>query len=170
MYKTGNSILTVRITVIQEIYKIFGDAVSGVSSNNILLLESRGDYAEFISSYHSDMAVLLDKLTFLGAVYIKPHPTHGISIFLESDAKVMFIDESTPAVMINLTDFAMIVGIQSAALKEVRHTKVVSVIDSFKFTNDAVKLNFNRYLKNDFRSEIQFKLIDQMTPECLIVQ
>lgn len=167
-YKNSGSISTVRIAVGEEIYQLFGVEVSGVSSDNILLFESRGEEAGCFTSYQSDLAELLDKLTLLGTVYIKPHPTHGASKLLESDTRVKMLDESMPAIMINLTNFAMIVGIESAALKEVRHTNVISVIDSFTFASDAVKLNFKSYLKDDSRSEIQFKLIEQLELDCLI--
>jgi len=90
------------------------------------------------------MARLLDKLTFLDTVYMKPHPTIGISKFLKSDKRVKIKDETTLASMINLTHFRLIVGIESTALKEVRHINVVLVIDSFTFANNAVKLNFKR--------------------------
>jgi hypothetical protein len=165
MYENGDGIPAASITVSKEIYQIFGVGVSGVSSNNILLIESRGENAGYFTSNQNDMASMQDKLTFLGTVYIKPHPTHGISKCLDS---VKIIDETTPAAMINLTDFGLFFGIESAALKEVRHINMVSMIDSFTFANEAVKLNFKRYLKDEIRSENQ--LINQLQPDILNVQ
>lgn len=161
-YKNSASIPTLEIKVKQEIYEQFGVSVSGGLSKNILFFESRGEDAGYFSNYQNNLTELLSKLRILGAVYIKPHPTHGISRFLEGD-DLKVLDKSTPAVMINLKDFSMIVGIESAALKEVRHPYLVSVIDSFDFVNNDVKENFKKYLKDMLGPEIQFKSIEQLS-------
>jgi hypothetical protein len=163
-YKNSTSIPTLEIKVKQEIYERFGISVSGGSSKNILLFESRGEDAGYFSNYQKNLTELLGKLRLLGAVYVKPHPTHGISRFIEGDDDLRVLDKSTPAVMINLKDFSMIVGIESAALKETRHPNLVSVIDSFEFVNNDVKENFKKYLNDALCSEIQFKSIDMLNP------
>jgi hypothetical protein len=162
-YKNYASIPTIRIEINEEIYERFGIPFLGGSSKNILLIESRGEDAGYFSNYKNNLTELLDKLKLLGAVYIKPHPTHGISRFLEGDDGVKVFDKSTPAVMINLKEFSMVVGIESAALKEMRHTNLISVIDSFEFVNKDVKVNFKRYLKDTLGSEIQFKSTEQLS-------
>lgn len=161
-YKKSTSIPTLEIEVKQEIYEQFGVSVSGGLSKNILLFESRGEDAGYFSNYQNNFIELLSKLRLMGIVYIKPHPTHGVSRFLKCDDHLKVLDKSTPAVMINLKNFSMIVGIESAALKETRHSNLVSVIDSFEFVNNDVKETFKKYLKDAQGSEIQFKPIEQL--------
>ena len=161
-YKNSASIPILEIEVKQEIYQRFGVSVSGGPSKNILLFESRGEDAGYFTDYQNNLSELLDRLKLLGVVYIKPHPTHGASRFLAADDDLKILNKSTPAVMIDLKDFSMIVGIESAALKEARHPNLVSVIDSFEFVNNDVKENFKKYLSDVSGSEIQFKLIEQL--------
>ncbi len=161
-YKNSASIPTLEIEINQEIYEQFGVSVSGGLTKNVLFFESRGEDAGYFSNYQINLTELLDKLKLLGSVYIKPHPTHGISRFLEGDDELKVLDKSTPAVMINLKNFSMIVGVESAALKEMRHPNLVSVLDSFEFVNNDVKENFKKYLKDVQGSEIQFQRIDQL--------
>lgn len=161
-YANSETIPTIKITVKNEIYEDFGITISGGQSRNILLFESGGEAVEYFSDYRKDLKRLVDKLSLIGVVYIKPHPTHGISSFLEGDARFKFLNQSTPAIMIKLSNFSMVVGIESAALKEIQHSNVVSVIDSFSFVKSSIKHNFKSYLLDQDSNNLKFMSIDEL--------
>ena len=87
---------------------------------------------------------------------MKTHPTYGGSKFLKNDNRFVQLNKSTPATMINLKNFAMVIGIESAALKEIRHKNIVSIIDCFSFNDEKIKKIFKRYLKDGSANKIIF--------------
>ena len=161
-YKNQESIPILDIQVTDSVYKNFGIEISGDSGENILLFESLGEDGSHYMNYRRRLEGLIEQLSKLGTVYIKPHPTYGASKFLENNLMYRFLNGSTPAAMINLKQFKMIVGIDSAALKEVRHHNVISVIDSFDFTDYTVKDSFKTYLQNEAPSKIKFISIEEI--------
>jgi hypothetical protein len=161
-YKDHDAISSLNIEVERSVYKTFGVEVTGGSHRNILLFESLGEDGSHYRNYRERLQELIERLSRIGRVSIKPHPTYGISKFLENDIRCNYLDSSIPAAMINLEKFEMIVGVDSAALKEVSHHNVISVINSFEFSDNTIRDSIKKYLKNGTISEIKFILIEEI--------
>jgi len=162
-YRNSDEIINIDIKLNPEIYEDYGVNISGDSRCNILLLESLGDHSDFYCNYQNQILELVNKLLSNGTVYVKGHPTYGLSKILIDDKRLKYLDQSIPAAMFNLKNFSLIVGIDSAALKEVRHQNIVSVIDSFEVKNEAIKQNFKNYLREGLGNKIKFSSINELS-------
>jgi hypothetical protein len=162
-YRNSDEIINIDVKLSPEIYEDYGVNISGDLSYNILLLESLGDDSDFYCNYQNQLLVLVNKLLSNGTVYVKGHPTYGLSKILRDDKRLKYLDQSIPAAMINLKNFSLIVGIESAALKEFRHQNIVSVIDSFEVKDEAIKQNFKNYLREGLDNKIKFRSINELS-------
>lgn len=131
------------------------------SGTNILLFESNGHVDAHFTNYDEELSRLICTLRSLGEVYVKPHPTRGSSKQLV-DMGVNLLGGEVPASLLNVSAFDAIVGIDSAALKEVRHCKIISVIDSFTFRSADGRAALKKYLQQGDGRNITFATIDEV--------
>lgn len=137
-------------------------SIDAGSGTNILLFESNGQEDAHFTNYDEELSHLIRVLRSLGEVHVKPHPTRGSSKQLvEMGVKVLSGD--VPAAMLNLSTFRAVVGIDSAALKEVRHPNIISVIDSFSFRSAGGKATLKEYLQQGNGRNITFATTDEVT-------
>lgn len=139
----------------------FSVAMTTAPGVNVLLFESNGQEDHHFLNYEAECCLLIGALQSIGTVHVKPHPTRGFSRMLEQ-AGVRVIAAEVPASLLQLDFFDLIVGIDSAALREVRHPRVVSVIDSFSFRSETGKTQIKAYLRQGNGKHIVFSRTEEL--------
>lgn len=151
----------VEMTPSPEMFSRFGRAVTPEPGVNILLFESNGQDDRHFVNYEPELTALLQALQRMGTVYVKPHPSRGYSRLL-AEAGVRTVAAEVPASLLQPEHFAWVVGIDTAALREIRHPRVVSVIDSFSFRSGTGKEQIKAYLRQGNGKHIVFKRTEEL--------
>lgn len=144
-----------------EMFARYGRTLAPEPGVNILLFESNGQDDRHFVNYEPDLRALIEMLQRLGTVYVKPHPSRGYSRLL-AEAGVRTVAAEVPASLLQPEHFAMVVGIDTAALREIRHPRVVSVIDSFSFRSGTGKKQIKAYLRQGNGKDIVFKRTEEL--------
>ena len=144
-----------------EMFARYGRALAPEPGVNILLFESNGQDDRHFVNYEPELRALIETLQRLGTVYVKPHPSRGYSRLL-AEAGVRTVAAEVPASLLQPEHFAMVVGIDTAALREIRHPRIVSVIDSFSFRSGTGKEQIKAYLRQGNGKDIVFKRTEEL--------
>ncbi len=155
-YDTKNNVSDISITIDEKVYSKYGYSVECAhKKKSILFFESNGMTESYFEKYDIELKLIIDFLCDKYDLYIKPHPSHGSSsVWDEYD--VNFLPGYIPAEFINVESFDKVVGIESAALANIRHPKKVSLINFFGFTDESIKHNFQKYITNHSIDDVSF--------------
>lgn len=151
----------VEIAPSAEMFARYARSVAPEPGVNILLFESNGQDDRHFVNYEPELRALIETLQRMGTVYVKPHPSRGYSRLL-AEAGIRTVAAEVPASLLEPEHFAIVVGIDTAALREIRHPRIVSVIDSFSFRSGTGKEQIKAYLRQGNGKDIVFKRTEEL--------
>jgi hypothetical protein len=131
------------------------------NKENLLFFESNGEKDFSFSQYKVDLKKILDIVCIKYNVYIKPHPRLGRSAILDA-YKVKFIPDFIPSELINMNDFNIVLGINSASIATTSHPNSYCLIEMFSFVDDDRKKHLRKYLENNFDTKLNFITLNKL--------
>jgi hypothetical protein len=155
-YQSKSLINNKSISIDNSIYKEYSFRPKFIYSKKpkLIFFESGGRTGYF-SDYEKNLERVLSVISKKFTVYIKPHPTHNYSKIADK-FNILLIEKNTPSEFLNLTEFSVVLGIESASIALVNHDNKISVIDAFVFRDILIKDDFKRYLNDLSPTKIRY--------------
>jgi hypothetical protein len=159
-YQSTSLINNKSVIVNDSIYEIYSFKPKLIDNEKpkLLFFESGGGVDYFLN-YEKSIEAVLNTISKKFIVYIKPHPTHNYSKIVDK-YNLFFLEKNIPSEFFNLTEFSVVLGIESSSIALVNHGNKISVIDAFVFRDILVKDNFKRYL--NYLSSTKIRYIDDI--------
>ena len=149
-----NKINTISIKVNPKDLDGYRYKINSNHKKNLLLFESNGILDKSFVNYQKELTQIILKVIDKYDVYIKPHPRLGYSKFLNT-YKINIIESYIPSELLRISDFDIVLGIDSASIATGQHLNKFSLIDLFEFSDETRK----NYLKNYLNKLSKNKLI-----------
>ena len=145
-YNNKSGIADISIEIDSSIFKKYKKRISVEGKDKTLLFfEGNGAANNYFINYSKDLRMILNTINNKYVIYVKPHPTHGYSSFLD-EYSVTILESYVPAEFIDLDEVSIVLGIESAAIALVKHKTKISMLDKFDFINEQVKEDFRDQL------------------------
>jgi len=155
-YRNNSLIGNKSININDSIYEIYSFRPKLIYSEKpkLVFFESGGD-ADYFADYEKNLETVLNIISKKFIVYIKPHPTHHYSRIVDR-YNFQFLEKHIPSEFLNLSEFSVVLGIESGAIALVNHNNKFSIMNAFKFRDKLVQDNFKRYLNDLSSSKINY--------------
>jgi hypothetical protein len=112
----------------------------------VLLLESNMETYDMHIDYQTDIIHILDLIKNAGLnIYIKPHPRLNHSPFIEKYVSG-FIPKEIPSEFLDVSEFQMVMKIESIASFANDNNNVYSIIELLNYKNESVKNGYRKLL------------------------
>jgi len=149
-----NKINTISIEVNPKNLHGYRYKINSNHKKRVLIFESNGVLDKSFANYQDDLTKIILKVNDKYDIYIKPHPRLGYSQFL-LNYKLNIIDSYIPSELLRISDFDIVLGIDSTSIATGQHLNKLSLIDLFEFSDETRK----NYLKNYLNKLSKNKLI-----------
>lgn len=125
------------------------------NSRRILFLDTVPGY--LISNYELWLKEILNAILKSHMVYVKKHPTHGVSFDWRWNKSIVVLDNFEPLSSYDCSGFDAVIAISSMGLTEVFGSNPVALIQACEFKDPKLKSTYIRYLSsNDVSNQITF--------------
>ena len=127
----------------------------GDSRRRVLFLEAAP--GNLIYNYELWLKEILNSILKTHMVYVKQHPTHGVSFDWHWNKSIVVLDLVTPLSLCDCSGFDAVIAISSLGLTEVSGSKAVALIRACEYKDPMVKQAYIEYLySNDKSNKIIF--------------
>ena len=123
-------------------------ALGNTKRRKLVFFEGNGVLNKYYVNYEKNLRDCIETLSLKYEIFIKPHPRVGFSQFL-IDCNVEILPPHIPAEFISLSDFDVVLGIETVAIAKV-------IIGCFDFNKQSTKNDFKERLEVQSDGYLQY--------------